>query len=292
MNLVGKIFTVLILIMSLAFMMLAVTVFATHKNWREIVTNTEARPGMELGLKKQLDNANEEKARLTDQKTKLQADADAEKKALRDSLAKAEQESDDLKRQRDDAAKKVVDLEKRAREAVAAMQATQETLAKMREEIGTLRKDIGDARKSRDDYFKEVVRLTDELHQAVVQQKLLKERTAKLSEQLVQARDILRKHDLRENDDPNTPPVSDGLVRSVQGETVEITLGSDDGVRVGHKFDIFGRRGGANTYLGRVEAVAVKAESAACQIDRKLLKGPIQNGDTVVSTTSKPRPKT
>ena len=36
MTLVGKILTVLILIMSIAFMMVAVTVFATHRNWREI----------------------------------------------------------------------------------------------------------------------------------------------------------------------------------------------------------------------------------------------------------------
>ena len=36
MTLVGKIFTVLILIMSVAFMMLAVTIFATHRNWRDL----------------------------------------------------------------------------------------------------------------------------------------------------------------------------------------------------------------------------------------------------------------
>ena len=35
MTLVGKIFTVLILIMSIAFMMIAVTVFATHRSWRD-----------------------------------------------------------------------------------------------------------------------------------------------------------------------------------------------------------------------------------------------------------------
>ena len=35
MTLVGKILTVLILIMSIAFMMIAVTVFATHRSWRD-----------------------------------------------------------------------------------------------------------------------------------------------------------------------------------------------------------------------------------------------------------------
>jgi len=37
MNLVGKIFTVLILCLSLVFMALAVTVYATHNNWMPVV---------------------------------------------------------------------------------------------------------------------------------------------------------------------------------------------------------------------------------------------------------------
>ena len=48
MTLVGKIFTVLVLIMSIAFMMLAVTVFATHRNWRDVVTLPD-------GLKSQIE---------------------------------------------------------------------------------------------------------------------------------------------------------------------------------------------------------------------------------------------
>ena len=42
MNLVGKIFVVLILVMSVLFMAFAMAVYATHKNWREVV-NEQAR---------------------------------------------------------------------------------------------------------------------------------------------------------------------------------------------------------------------------------------------------------
>ena len=38
MNLVGKIFIVLILVMSLVFMSFAVVVYATHHNWKEVAT--------------------------------------------------------------------------------------------------------------------------------------------------------------------------------------------------------------------------------------------------------------
>ena len=37
MNLIGKIFTVLIFVMSIVFMTMAIMVYATHKNWRDVV---------------------------------------------------------------------------------------------------------------------------------------------------------------------------------------------------------------------------------------------------------------
>ena len=49
MNLLGKIFVVLIIVMSLVFMTLALAVYATHKNWKDIVEGPN-------GLKTQLDH--------------------------------------------------------------------------------------------------------------------------------------------------------------------------------------------------------------------------------------------
>ncbi len=53
MTLLGKILTVLIFIMSIVFMSLSLMVFATHKNWKLVVTNET--PGS-LGLVQQLNN--------------------------------------------------------------------------------------------------------------------------------------------------------------------------------------------------------------------------------------------
>ena len=41
MNLVGKIFTVLILVMSILFMGFAMMVYATHRNWRDEANATQ-----------------------------------------------------------------------------------------------------------------------------------------------------------------------------------------------------------------------------------------------------------
>ena len=66
MTLVGKIFTVLILIMSVAFMMLAVTVFATHRNWREVVLRPRDDP-KGPGLKIQCEDLTKMKRELEDE---------------------------------------------------------------------------------------------------------------------------------------------------------------------------------------------------------------------------------
>ncbi len=51
MNLVGKIFTVLILVMSVVFASCVVAVYATHKNWMAVVDNPTATPQTPWGCR-------------------------------------------------------------------------------------------------------------------------------------------------------------------------------------------------------------------------------------------------
>lgn len=283
MNLVGKIFTVLILCMSLVFMALAVTVYATHNNWMTVVLGGK---GGDPGLKKQLETVKEEKVALTEEKAKLEADSASEKAARRQQLAKLETEVDDIKRQRDELTKREAELDKRAREAVAAMQASQEGVAALRKEVEGLRDEVISARKARDENFKEVVRLTDELHQSVISYKNLTQKTTVLAEQLQKAKALLVQYNVDPNEEPGAkvPKGIDGLVLATQGnDLIEISLGKDHGVRVGHQFDILRRSGGSATYLGRCEVISVEPARSVCSVDPKMRKGPIQKGDVVVS---------
>ena len=70
MNLVGKIFTVLIFVMSITFMTMAIMVYATHKNWRDVVVASKTV----TGLKPQLDTVKKENDDLKSQKEKLEKD--------------------------------------------------------------------------------------------------------------------------------------------------------------------------------------------------------------------------
>ena len=67
MTFLGKIFTVLIMIMSVLFMGLAMVVFATHTNWKKVVDNPQASANAPLGLKQQLQQSTASK--LTSRKT-------------------------------------------------------------------------------------------------------------------------------------------------------------------------------------------------------------------------------
>ena len=169
MNLVGKIFTVLILLMSVVFASFALAVYATQTNWR-LVADNEKPPEIEKkGLAQRLEKAKKDIDELQAQKKKLEEQSKADKDRQDNAMAALRTENDVLRTGRARAEQDVVRLEKEAREAVAAMKAAHETLFNLRAEAEQLRKDIVLARADRDAHFKKVVALTDELHNAEYQ---------------------------------------------------------------------------------------------------------------------------
>ncbi len=285
MNLVGKIFTVLILLMSVLFMGFAVAVYATHKNWRDVVLNPEASGGKDLGLKFQLENVRARNQELKDQLDKIDGELAAEKAAKRQALSKLETENDELKRERDQRDREHAKLKQAEREAVAAMQATQETLAGLRAEVDEFREKIGKAQAERDAHFKSVVSLTDDLHQSVNELKRLKARQVTLAADLAKAKEILRHKGLTlHTPTADTPPRVDGLVLATTGDgLIEISIGSDDGLLKGHSLQVYRMAGGVSTYLGRIEVVRTSPDKSVCKVDPNYRKGTIQRGDRVAS---------
>ena len=156
MNLVGKIFIVMIFVMSLVFMAMAMAVYATHRNYQELVITT----GKELqdtvtinkGLKDELDH--------------LKKQIETIKASNLQSLTKVENERNVLQKDRNQLEKEKADLEKEKRDSVAAMNATQKNATDYRTELEKRRADILQAQQDRDAHFKHVVELTDELNQA------------------------------------------------------------------------------------------------------------------------------
>jgi hypothetical protein len=286
MNLIGKIFTVLIFVMSLVFMSFVVAVYATHKNWRDVVMNQEAAPDKPLGLQFALEEQKQKNTELKDQLDKLNEALATEKADKRQTLAKLENENETLKRDRDQQEQELGQLTQRVRDATAAMDATHKTLAGLRTEVDALRQDLEAARKDRQAQFDKVVKLTDDLHQAVNEVQALKVRNQDLAADHANALEVLGKFELEP--DPakysGEPWPVEGIVAAVRpGGLVELNIGSDDGLMQGHTIEVFRLGAAANTYLGRVEVTDVSADKAVAKVIPEFAKGAIQVGDHVKS---------
>ena len=288
MNLVGKILTVLICVMSLVFMSLVLFVYAAHRNWREVVERPEkdAVNGKPLGLKFQLEKAHAEYTAAKENLEKLTNEISAERKDKRETLAKLESELDELRKQDKDLTEKLAKQTQDARDATAAFTATQTNLTAKMAELDKLREEIRVAEKDRDDQQHRVVDLTDQLHQAVNSKITLKKMNEELAQQMALAQAVLRHYGLN-IDTPldKTPPAVDGLVTAVRDDNklVEITLGTDMGVLKGHQLEVVRSAGGVSTWLGRVEVIEAKVDRSVCKVLPEFRKGAIQRGDRVFS---------
>lgn len=271
MNLLGKIFVVLVFVMSLVFMAFSVVVYGTHKNWKD-----EAAKQKELvGIAQT--KYNEELAK----KEQLEAEIEKEAVAKREALAKLETERDELARQRDELARQRDDLAAKDKAAVAALDSAQQNLAKLTAEVDSLRTDIRSAQEARDQHFRQVVGLTDQMHQVQGELRRLEERRVQLAEEIASSRTVLRAHGLTK-DTPvdGIPPQLHGRVLAVNRENlIEVSLGSDDGLRVGHTLEVYRD----TKYLGRVEVLSTSSDRAAAKILTSFRKGAIQKGDDVAT---------
>jgi hypothetical protein len=292
MNLVGKILTVFILVMSIFFCALAVAVYATHKNWRQIVLNPTPAPGRPLGLQQQLKNQRDLYDKLKSDKDDLDARLTAEKDATVEALAKLSNEYNQLKLQHDQLRKDYDGIDQERREALARMKTSEDRLAALRTAVEGdeaqggktpgLRKEILQAQRERDQYFNEVVRLTDEKNQAIDTLRRLRDYQVVLRQDLDKAQAVLLKFGLKPVPElyRDQPPPVEGLVRSTQEEKwVEIDIGSDDGLLPGHKLEVYRGSG----YVGRIEVVKTDFDRAVCQVVPGYLKSRMQRDDFVTS---------
>ena len=285
MSLVGKIFTVTILLMSLVVMSFAILVYETQKNWRDVVLNEKPSADKEIGLVHQLSQAKKEGENLKRERQEAVEEATALKAEKRQALAKSEEEKVTLKEENERLQKAHKDLVDGERKAAAAMLASQNSATEARKEAEALRADVRAANKTRDEQMSKVVSMTDELHQAVNELKRLKDLNTRLAADLGRAKRILDDNSLNLDSGPsNTPPRVEGLVLAMHGnDLVEISIGSDDGLQKGHRLEVFRVDGVSNPYLGRIEIMRTEPDKSVAKIDPNYRKGAIQKGDRVAS---------
>lgn len=271
MTLVGKILTVLILIMSIAFMMIAVTVFATHRTWRDraIAHKTTIEE-----LRVANDRLRAETSRADD---RLAIEQAARRFALAALQSREETQAQQLAFQNDQLTKK------NAENDLLTTTLNQNTmnLDVLNKEVNGLREDIRLAEQARDEKFASVVAMHGAISDLQGSVTTLSDTEVQLRDQVSRMKLVMDAYELTEYTPVvNIPPRVDGIVTKVGESTlIEVSIGSDDGLRTGHSLEVFRN----NAYLGRVEVTQLEPNRAVCRIIPAYRKGIIKRGDRVAT---------
>lgn len=272
MTLLGKVFTAMVLVLSVIFFTLSVAVNATHINYRNQVEGDD-------GLNAQLKREQAKSAELTKSVEKLKDDWAIEQLARRAAISSLQTQ---LESYASEVAKKESLLAAKVSQVTtlsSTEQLTQQELADRVKENEELRKQLIQARSDRDAQF-------DRYKQAYVQfmrlqgeKKTLEEAKNDLMKDHVSALEKLDIIGIKPNSKLDGAPAVNGVVNSVASNLVEVSIGRDDGIKEGHKLDIY--RGAA--YIGRINITRSVDDKAIGEILPAYSKGFILKGDRVDS---------
>jgi hypothetical protein len=268
MTLLGKIFTVMIMIMSVMFMGFSIVVYATHTNWKDksvaLDKEVKDRDGILTEVRKSLSN----------QKERLER----EQAARRFSLAALQIRADEYKTRHEEAERKLTIKQAQNDKLTESLNIAEKTKAALTMEVDKLRVEIRNTQQAADEFFAQLLVLTDGNTQLEGERRRFREKNLQLIAQVSRLSSVLNSNGLDEfsNITLVTPDV-DGIVTDVAMDMLQISLGYDDGLREGHELDVFR---GAN-YLGRIVIRKITPSSAVGEIMPKYRKGEIKKGDRV-----------
>jgi hypothetical protein len=282
MTLLGKLFTVLILVMSVLFLGLAISVYATHVNWRAEAEGKKKEADVQLSVNQQ----------LKDQQQDLLAAIALEQAARRFALSgletKLKSRSEDLERVQQELAT----LTNTEGVTAGALVTAQNELTNITAEVKALRDTVREAQKDADHQFDLVVKATDELNQMRRVKLDLENRMRPLQSAVAAMKSAMDKLGVRvdveqdgtvRTDVDRVPPKVDGIVINVgEKDLIEISIGSDDGILVEHELDVYRD----DAYLGKVKVVKTSPDRAVAEIVPGFKKGTIRKGDRVATKLS------
>lgn len=274
MNLLGKIFIVLILVMSIIFMTLAMAMYATHKNWREVAENLQSQ------VRQSRSDYDQLKTQYERRENELTSELEASVQQVRKLETERVSQDDRIKVIQDE-----LDLLRAERsEATAAVAATQQNNAVLAKDVADLRQDIRTNQQLRDQAFATTLTATEDLHQTKGQLQTAEQRERQLTQQVAGMTTVMRENGIDPGTDPRAvKPRVDGFVSQVKrvagAQLIEVTIGSDDGLKPGHTVEVFRD----SKYLGRIEILKTSPDKAVGRVDRRFLQGQIQEGDRVAT---------
>ncbi|MFM8378473.1 MAG: hypothetical protein ACKOB1_04000 [Planctomycetia bacterium] len=282
MNIIGKIFVFAVFVMSLVFMSFAIALFSTHTNWRDEITRTadQVQAGKPLGYKLQLEEAKKERETLTAEIAKLTAEVAASEAARDQVVAKIQTALEEKDKELQDLRKDKDAREDEREKAQSELAMARAELEKATKTVEELRADIAKQQNTVNEEVARSAKLAGELHEKESFLEIATERKAQLEKQVANARLLLKQHGLAIDSLPRDQvPTAGGVVTAVADDSIEVTLGGDDGIQMGHFLEVYRN----DEYLGRVQVISVKPDRSVGRVIREFKRGDIQPGDRVAT---------
>jgi hypothetical protein len=269
-NVLGKIFVFGVFVMSLMLMSFAVAIYSSHINWQEVAKKKQ----------EDLDKLKAEEAALNQEITRLTANVATSEAARDQVIAKFQQaiiekdkELKTLKDVRDD---KLTEMQKK----IADLATVEADLTRAREDVAKLQGEVREKQQKVDAQVTRAAEIAGQLHEKESFLEIANERKTQLEKQVAQARLLLKQNGLSLDSLPkDRVPTINGVVMAVADDSIEVSLGFDDGLQAGHQIEVYRN----DEYLGRAIVKTVKPDRAVAVLVREYSRGIVQRGDKVTT---------
>ena len=271
MNLMGKILTLLIFFMSICFLVMALMVGASHRNWKKEASDQKAAATLAQNRLTESKNKTTEKEKLlsaerTGRALQL-AQLESQLKAAQENYISKEAQ---LRKESEISQQRLAELE----QAQARIKAQDTEVADLKANNSKLVDDIATQ-------FSLVRNLTNQIFELKNQVTLLTEKESDLVAKLAKTNRVLNKNGLTQDDlTDHIVPKLDGLVVKVSKDGLfAISLGTDDGLRVGHVLDVYRK----DRFVGKGTVIKAEPDLSAVRIDPDFKLDTVREGDHVTS---------
>jgi len=284
MTFVGKILVIVIMAFSLLFLGISTVVFSTATNWKDATAKEQAKLS-EL-KKKQSDAQGAIEASQKDLAT-AKAQHEAAKKQLVDQIAVLEGDKERALAEMTEARKALEVASQTARTSLDQALALKNETTLLREQKSAVEKQANEFKLRQTELNDRIRELSRMLETATNNAKDLRERVARLTS-------VVRSHGLSEAPGQDAgpegaPPVQGEIARvDAQNRQFEITIGSDDGLVVGHQLFLYRTKPSAE-YLGKATVISTDPDRSVIRVVGSTVQGKkVKEGD-IVSSTIRPR---
>ena len=270
MNLVGKILTILILLLSVCFMMIGIIVNASHQNWKELA----------IANRDKVNDLQRTKSAILSDSTKKNLVIEKEKVARMLRIQQLESQLRLARADLDLATTALAAQTVKAEESFAVVRESENRIAeldteneKLQSQLRLLTEDVAQQRAK-------VIDMTGQIFSLNSTKESLTKMRMDLAEMTADQTRVLKKHGLnRFSNTSNIPRELNGVVTFVEDGNIAVNFGEDDGLLKGHRVDIY--RDGQ--YVGTATVFETRSDKSAARIDKALTKIPIQERDNVTT---------